>query len=648
MATYYFRNTGNQNWNVGTNWSLTDGGASAGAFPGALDDAYFTSLSGNCTVNTPSNCRNLIFAGVGAGNYSGALSIVFSLTASGTVITLSPTMSFGGGSALLATSPTTATLTSNGRSIPRFRPGAAGGVFTFADDWTVTVAFETQAGTLLGSTVRLLGDITGTSNNQNISTTVLSIEGSSNQSIGGTFRIGMPITINKPSGTLTIGNILIVSSFTYVAGTVVCTGTFNIGNSAALSSPFNFTAGSINFNSFTIDTTGSTITLVEPVYVYGTLTYGVTTRSPVVNGQPIYARGTLTSTHTTGFSSGTSDLYIDGTGLQLVSTPSAGVGGIGVNNVYFNNPDILINGNLTFRGGLGQTINALQQATGAVGSLLRIPNGNITLNTSKINWDNVFIFPNSSASGAVTIGEDLYVNGTLTLGSPAVPTTINGGDIHARGNLTMGITTTQTTGTSTIYLDGNGPQTVSFPSVSSTVAALRINLIVNNTQVNFSGTIYYNTGTLTFLKSARAKGATLYLQTATTIINAHLTPWSFVNVNAITLTMNEFFSGTPEIRTFITPLAPSGFNISFTDGFEKISKFIKMFGVNIVNPNQLLVITDDWCKFAAQTAAAQNRGVRGINSLPNGISKGDPSVKIGDGFGLPSYLVADPNMISKI
>ena len=82
MAIYYFRNTGNTDWNTASNWSLNDGGTASGAIPTTTDDAYFTSNSGNCTVNTATRvCANLIFSGVGAGDYSGTFTLNNTLTA---------------------------------------------------------------------------------------------------------------------------------------------------------------------------------------------------------------------------------------------------------------------------------------------------------------------------------------------------------------------------------------------------------------------------------------------------------------------------------------------------------------------------------------------------------------------------------------
>jgi len=91
-ATYWFRNTGNSNWLLASNWSLSDGGGADGAIPTAADTAMFSNLSGNCLVNSSATCLHLNFTG-GTG-YTGTFSFSSStLTiASGGSITMSPTM----------------------------------------------------------------------------------------------------------------------------------------------------------------------------------------------------------------------------------------------------------------------------------------------------------------------------------------------------------------------------------------------------------------------------------------------------------------------------------------------------------------------------------------------------------------------------
>ena len=132
------------------------------------------------------------------------------------------------------------------------------------------------------------------------------------------------------------------------------------------------------------------------------------------------------------------------------------------------------------------------------------------------------------------------------------------------------------------------------------------------------------------LATVSGKNVDFTVNTATLInINRIVFKRVFVSGGG-SLTMNEFFSGSAEIKTRITSTSTSNYIISFTDNFEKISKFIKISNCTITNRNQLLIITD-------LSNAGSNLGIRYINNIPNGISKGlgvsyPPCYGIDDGF----------------
>jgi hypothetical protein len=640
MATYYFRNTGNVNWGNTDNWSSTDGGPSAGVIPGSGDDAYFTSNSGNCTVDTIGRvCASLVFAGVGAGNYTGTFTLTQQLNAFGTAITLSPSMTLAGSNQLIMQG--NATLTSNGKICNlNIRPSNA--TFTLADNWIVTGSLTLTGGTYNNNSFYVRGNLSATTNTLN-STTNLIIDGTGNQSINSLFRIALPITINKASGTLTINSIAIGNSFTYIAGSVVMPATFVIGNAVSVVPGTTITAGALIFNAVTIDLTG-TVTLAEPMYVSGTLSYGGFTRSPVFNGSPIYARGNVTSSLGSGVVSGTSELIIDGTTAQTVSTPSAtsGSGGFGV-NITLNNPLITFTRYFSFRSlGTNATLTALQPAGADTSSILYINFGTCTVAASKVSWNRVFITMNSSASGALTLAEDLYVNSLLALGSLGVPTTVNGSTIYAMGDVSFGMTITQLTGTTNIHLMGRSSQTITMPFAAST-GALRNNLTINNKNVVFNGPFRYNTGTLTFLTSAKASSATLIITGSIAIVNPHLVPWYAVQITSgLTITCNEFFSGNASTQTLISASSTTNYTISFTDSFEKFSKFIKISNATVTNRGQLLILTQNWNK-------GNNLGIRSINSSPNKAPEGLPTVDKSYVENMQDkLLITDPNTVSRI
>ena len=105
--------------------------------------------------------------------------------------------------------------------------------------------------------------------------------------------------------------------------------------------------------------------------------------------------------------------------------------------------------------------------------------------------------------------------------------------------------------------------------------------------------------------------------------------------------MNEFFTGSPFVTTSVYSISPGNYTVTFTNDFEKITKFIKINGANMTRPNQLLVITPGY----NNRTGTQSTGIRSINHSPNGVPKGEPSVPINGGYSVGTFLVSDPNMI---
>jgi hypothetical protein len=103
--------------------------------------------------------------------------------------------------------------------------------------------------------------------------------------------------------------------------------------------------------------------------------------------------------------------------------------------------------------------------------------------------------------------------------------------------------------------------------------------------------------------------------------------------------MNEFFNGTPLLKTTITPSSTTNYTITFQDGFEKFAKFIKLSRGTISRPNQLTVITD-------KGNQGNNVGVKFTpNQLVNGLPKNTLSTSTTSPYGLQSsYLVTDPTL----
>ena len=231
---------------------------------------------------------------------------------------------------------------------------------------------------------------------------------------------------------------------------------------------------------------------------------------------------------------------------------------------------------------------------------------------------------NTSGYG-ITLLSDLNILENLT----GTNLTIDGlYNTYLSGNLTI---VSLISGTSTIILTGTGTWTGGNAS---------INITINTSgTVTISGTVTYTTGTLTYINGkVITKGSTLNLTSTSTLINCHKINFNNIVITAgTTITMNEFFNGSPGLKTNISSTTTSNYTIAFQDGFEKIAKFVNIDNCTLSKPQQLLVITN------SPKSSTNTRGIRYINQSPNGIAKGDASVANTMTFGT-SGILSDPNM----
>ena len=160
----------------------------------------------------------------------------------------------------------------------------------------------------------------------------------------------------------------------------------------------------------------------------------------------------------------------------------------------------------------------------------------------------------------------------------------------------------------------------------------------------------FNNAVITYVKgNIDALNATLVCPNNAQLYNFGKINFREVTVGSgFTLTMNEFFNGTPSISCNIRigrsngSIGTNNFNVNFTDEFEKIGRFVQLSGATIANRNQLLVTNNS--RF--NTNRSTNIGVRYINQSPNGIPKGQPSIN--DTMTAPALgLVSDPNFVKQ-
>jgi len=440
-----------------------------------------------------------------------------------------------------------------------------------------TVAFTATSGNL---TVNVSSTCIGIDFTNYVNTitfnSLLTVNGPVNLGTGGYTQAGTSGIQVAATATLTSGGVTWSSLWTFAGG-----GIFTLADN------FNFT-GALNFsNSGGISINGNTINTSN-----------------------------LTST-TASTTSGTTNIVFNGTGTW--SNSSIGV--------IRNNININTAGTLTIGTNVYYNTGILTYTAGTVvttGSTLNI-GASTTLNTSGMTWNNVTI-----TTGTQTLTSDLNCQ-NLTSGGGGT-NTINGlFNINVSGNLTAnGIVL----GTSTIVLMGTGLWTATNSSNT-----FRTPIIINTNGIITLANSLTHDGDLTYIKGIVKSNNTTISFGATIKTLKGLNKIIFKNVIITaggTITMNEFFSGSPSLVTNISSTSASTYTIAFQDEFEKISKFVNISNCTLSKPLQLLVLTNSKRNLT-------NLGVRYINQSPNGIAKNNPSTTNQTTYN-SQMLINDPGM----
>ncbi len=628
MATYYFRNAG-VNWGDAANWSLTDGGGATGAVPSSTDDAVFTNNSGNCTVNTTNRvCQTLNFNG-GTG-YTNTITFTFNISVSG-AITLSSGMTFAGAATLRYFSGLNSTLTSNGKEVGVVFEFLCQGshTITFADNWTFGENLILQSGT--GAAVVIYNGnnllckkslLTNNSSTRAVyGTTKIQMIGSGDiGTVGAVLNVGLDLEINT-IGSYTIRNFtwgyLGGRTLKYTTGTVI----HPIGTTLSLSINTNATntldLNGIDFQTISI-AGGSTV-----VYNLSSNLKCVTLSNPstafTVNGNTIY----VTSYNcTANAQTGTSLIYFNGwngdgtfasTNFQLSAT--------------IDTPNTLTIGNIT---ATNVSINHIQ------GNIVHT--GTLSLSTFTFNFlpNVLFNIISLTANGTITIQNDItcrvFIPGNIT-------TTLAGiGYTLYILNEYRGTTSSNTyTNTAKISFIGSGIIAMNF-GAGTTVGEFEINTsgVVNLVgNLAFSGTFRHVKGTVI------SKGSQVILRTGATVLGAsRMNLDNVFIVGGSTITMDEFFSGTPQVPTKVVSSTTANYTINFTDGFEKLAKNVRVSRCTIGKIGQLLLLSKGGF-------GVNNLGIRYYNQSPNGVATDTQKFVNNNLAGMPALravnmLVGDP------
>lgn len=534
MATRTVSNAGG-NWSVTTTWT-------GGVVPIAGDNIDFTATSGNLTVNVAS----AVLVGVNFTNYLGTITFNNVINTSGALNLGTGGYTQAGASGI--TLNTTATLTSGGVTWSRTLIFlGASPTYTFVGNWTSTglITFSTSGTTTLtNNTLNINGGLTQTTAGIYAGTTAIVFGGTgtwSNSAGGGAIRNNT--TVNTP-GTLTISGTVYydTGTFTYTAGTVTTTGsTFRMEASTTLNTNgitwFNlqtgitavvvtlssnltitgtFTCGgtSTSFilggNNLITSTANFAITSACTFTVPQNLTFvnatlGTSTSSPVLNTNQISVTGNLTTNGSAPIT-GTTLLKLTGTGIW--SSLSTAV--LRMNTTIDTLGTITLSGNILYDTG---TLTYIAGGTVTTTLSTLTIGANTTLNTNGITWNNI----NTTTGVVITLGSNLTLTGTLSLGNGFTSFTLGGFNlISTNANLTMlGTNATFTLSANqtfkTLTITGTNA------TLTSNTLTITENLTINNQVQGSTNIIYGGTGTWTASGSTALINNILTINTAGTL-----------------------------------------------------------------------------------------------------------------------------------
>jgi hypothetical protein len=292
-------------------------------------------------------------------------------------------------------------------------------------------------------------------------------------------------------------------------------------------------------------------------------------------------------------------------GNLVVNVNTAALSGINFTN-YLGT--ITFNANINVQGALNLGTGGYTQ----IGSL----NGVGFFGASNITCNGVICPFTLILSGTITLNDDLYFSNYFTASS--VATTINTFNIYCMSGTLDG--DANISGTSTFYFKGNSTWSTLFSGFQ-----FRLNTIIDCNTLTLptltNRYASYGASTIRYVRGIFNKNARFTVLISCTIVDFHKCIIDNIQLQGgQTITMNEFFSGSPsKVINIASSSVNTNYTIAFQDGFEKIAKFVNISNCTLSKPLQLLVITKSKLN-------SRNSGIRYINQSPNGIAKGEPSV----------------------
>ena len=288
--------------------------------------------------------------------------------------------------------------------------------------------------------------------------------------------------------------------------------------------------------------------------------------------------------------SGDSIAFTATSGNLTVNVNTASLSGVNFTNYVGT---ITFNNTINTSGFLNLGTGGYTQA-GASGVVL---NGPTTLTSGGVTWSNILTFGGTSAT--YTLADNWTVTGAITFQGVGV-TTLTNNTLNINGDLTQ-TSSGSYSGTTAIVFGGTGTWS------NSSTSVLRNNTTINGT-LTISGTVRYDTGTLTYTSGiVDTTGSTLNIATNTTL-NTNGITWNNITTTAvavITLGSNLTLTGTLTISGGTTSFVLGGNSLvstnanltmgatgTFTMPTNQTFKTLTILGSSNINTNTLTITED--------------------------------------------------------
>ena len=354
-------------------------------------------------------------------------------------------------------------------------------------------------------------------------TTNIAFTSASNQAIISSLAINQcnlpAITINKPSGTLTLPALITVrGNWTYISGTMdgsTNNSTVAFANTLTLTGSHSLNNVNLegNFNNTYTVSTGSVLTVTGSLTTSGS-SY-VVLSTPVNGATAIQAKGDIVLNNTSVSSGGLGGLLINGTGAQtFTGNIAAGQGRLPYVTIQKPSGTLTMSGTISVSRDWSYLSGTVNPST----STVVFGGNNLAVSSSGMSFNHVTIMSNTATLGnSLSLLGNLSISGTGVLAPGANSITIGGNWVNWG---TAGFTEA----TSTVSFNGSSVQTLTTPggenfnalTVSNTGSGIQLlNDVTTATTLNMTqGNIDLNGNNMTLGASAATPGTLVRTQGA--------------------------------------------------------------------------------------------------------------------------------------